>query len=255
MIVDRHANQELTIFLEFAAVCPLGITRDSIEKRDPPEPDILCRIRDGSALAFELVELVDRARIAKPMADQEQLMDSLREASRALPEETRKQLKDAWVGVEFRPDRTLRKRKEYARQLVEQVAADPTVEGKVAVRERDAEVARANVKRREGLDGPHFRVIVAGHYEPVPLGAIEEKFDKAYQGGNPVDLLAHFDRQHAPLEAQIGKLVAFVEANIARSPYGRVWIFDRHNHRIWYPNAELRNVRKESPGKLLIETP
>ena len=237
MIVDRHTDHEIRIFREFAAVCPLGIELDSIEKRNPPEADVLCRIADGSALAFEMVELVDQARIAKPMSDQGQLMDWLREASKALPEEIRRKLKDAWVGVKFRPDKTLRKRKDYARQVVEQVAADPTIEGKVAVRDRDTEVAVADVKRREGLDGPHFRVIVAGHYEPVPLGAVDEKFDKAYQGGVRVDLLAHFDRQHAPLEAQIGKLVAFVEAKIARAPYGRVWIFDRHNHRIWYPNA------------------
>ena len=191
----------------------------------------------GSALAFEMVELVDQARIAKPMADQNQLMDSLSDASKALPEETRKKLKDAWISVKFRPERSLRKRKEYARQIVEQVAADPRVEGKVTVQDGDTEVASANVKRREGLAGPHFRIIVATHYEPIPLDAIAEKFEKQYQAGVVVDLLAHFDRQHAPLEQQIAELVAFVEANIGRSAYGRVWIFDRHNQRLCYPNA------------------
>ena len=237
MLVDPHADRELAVFREFAVVCPLGIERGSIQKRDPPEADILCRIADGSALAFEMVELVDQARIAKPMADQNQLMDILRDESKALPEETRKKLKDAWVGVKFQPDRSLRKRKEYARQIVEQVAADPGIEGKVTVQDGDTEVATANVKRREGLAGPHFRIIVAAHYEPIPLDAIDEKFDKKYQGGFLVDLLAHFDRQHAPLEQQIAELVTFVEANIGRSAYGRVWIFDRHNQRLCYPNA------------------
>jgi hypothetical protein len=217
MIGDRHADQELKIFRDFAAVCPLGIEQDSIEKRDPPEADIVCRIGDGSALAFEMVELVDQARIAKPMADQDQLMEILHAASDALPEETRKKLKDAWVGVKFRPDRSLRKRKEYARRIVEQVAADPRVEGKVDVMDGDTEVATADVKRREGLAGPHFRIMMGAHYKPVPLDAVDEKFEKVYQAGVPVDLLAYFDRQHAPLKEQIAELVEFLEANIGRS--------------------------------------
>ena len=237
MIVDPHADQELTIFRDFAAVCPLAIERDSIEKRDPPEADILCRIADGSALAFEMVELVDQAHIAKPLSDQDQLMDTLREAAKALPEDTRKKLKDAWVGVKFRPDRSLRRRKEYARQIIEQIGADPAAEGQIALLDGDIEVATADMKKREGLVGPHFRVIVAAHYNPVPLDAINEKFDKAYQGGTPVHLLAHFDKQHPPLKEQIEELVAFIDANIVRSAYGRVWIFDRHNHHLFYPNA------------------
>jgi len=238
MMVDQHADQELRVFRDFAEVCPLGIERDSIQKCNPPEADILCRIADGSALAFEMVELVDQARIAKPMADQDRLMDRLREASKALPEETRKKLKDSWVGVKFRPDRSLRKRKEYASQIVEKVAADPMVEGQIILLDGDTEVATAEVKKREGLAGPHFRVIVAAHYNPVPLDAIVEKFDKAYQGRDPVDLLAHFDKQHAPLDEQIAELVTFIEANIARSPYGCIWIFDGHNKRLCYPNAQ-----------------
>lgn len=236
-MIGRHADHELRVFRDFAAVCGLGIEVASIQKRDPPEADILCRIADGSALAFEMVELVDRAKIAKPLADQEQLMDSLREASNEIPEETRKRLKNAWVGVKFRADRSLRKRKEYARQIVQQVAADPEVEGRVAVQEGDTEVAAANVKRREGLAGPHFRVIVAAHYNPIPIDSLDEKFDKAYQGDAPVHLLAHFNTQHAPLKQQIAELVAFIEANIERSNYRQVWIFDRPNQRLCYPNT------------------
>jgi len=95
MLGDPHAERELAVFRDFVVVCPLGIDKGSIEKRDPPEADTLCRIADGSALAFEMVELVDQARIAKPMADQNQLMDSLRDASKAFPEETRRKLKQS----------------------------------------------------------------------------------------------------------------------------------------------------------------
>lgn len=45
---DPHAERELAVFRDFAVVCPLGIDRGSIEKRDPPEADILCRIADAA---------------------------------------------------------------------------------------------------------------------------------------------------------------------------------------------------------------
>jgi hypothetical protein len=234
--MDRHAPGELTIFGEFALVCPLGIEANSIEKRDPPQADILCKLADGVSVAFEMVELVDQLRIAKPMADQDQLTDSLRDAVKNLPVETRAELANAWIGVKFRLDRSLRKRKESAAEVVKILAANAAFEGEFSIRDGNAEVAHANVKRRQGLAGPHFRVLTAGFYEPVPLDAIDEKFDKKYEGEAPLELLAHYDRQHAPLEEQLAELGTFVEANIARSSFRRVWIFDRHDQRICYPN-------------------
>lgn len=231
-LMDPHTNRELKIFREFAAVCPLQVEVDSIEKRDPPEADILCKLADGTAVAFEMVELVDQQRIARPLADQAQLMDSMPEAAKTLPEETRNQLTNAWVGVKFRPDKSLRKRKEFAVQIVRELAAHPAFEGELQVQDRNEQVAVADVRRRDGLAGPHFHVLAAGHYRPVPMDALDEKFEKQYPGDIPIQLLAHYDRQHAPLEEQIAELAAHIEANIGRSSFSRVWIFDRHNQRI-----------------------
>jgi hypothetical protein len=116
------------------------------------------------------------------------------------------------------------------------LAANAGFEGEFSIQDENAEIAHANVKRRQGLAGPHFRVLSAGFYEPVPLDAIDEKFEKKYEGEAPLELLAHYDRQHAPLEEQLAELGTFVEANIARSSFRRVWIFDRHSQRICYPN-------------------
>ena len=55
---DRHGLREKTIFLDFAKTCGLAIQLDSIEKREPPEPDILCQIDWEGAVAFEMVELI-----------------------------------------------------------------------------------------------------------------------------------------------------------------------------------------------------
>ncbi len=42
----------------------MPVASDSIQKRDPPEPDILCRLDDGNYVAFELVEICHPENIA-----------------------------------------------------------------------------------------------------------------------------------------------------------------------------------------------
>lgn len=44
-------------FRDFVARSSLPVVSKSIQKRDPPEPDIPCWLEDGNQLAFELVEI------------------------------------------------------------------------------------------------------------------------------------------------------------------------------------------------------
>jgi len=46
-------------FLRAAANAGIDVVPDSVENRRPPEPDILCTLKSGETVAFELVELVD----------------------------------------------------------------------------------------------------------------------------------------------------------------------------------------------------
>ncbi len=50
-MADRHDDKELPIFRLFALACGLPIKPDSIEKREPPEPDILCNVTGEGAIA------------------------------------------------------------------------------------------------------------------------------------------------------------------------------------------------------------
>ena len=57
---DRHGLREKKIFSLFAEACALPVRPESIEKRNPPEPDILCEIKGEGPVAFEMVELIDQ---------------------------------------------------------------------------------------------------------------------------------------------------------------------------------------------------
>jgi hypothetical protein len=64
----EKGKAEVAIFLRFLEASEFPIDRSSIEKRTPPEPDILCTHRIEGKIAFELVELCD-PRLAKAIAE------------------------------------------------------------------------------------------------------------------------------------------------------------------------------------------
>jgi hypothetical protein len=64
---NAKGETEVAVFLRFLDASQLPINRDSVEKRSPPEPDILCTHQSEGALAFELVEMCD-PRFARSIA-------------------------------------------------------------------------------------------------------------------------------------------------------------------------------------------
>ena len=55
----RETRKSFRVFRESSA-CRSPVVPESIEKRHPPEPDILCSLSDDSRVAFELVEVCHR---------------------------------------------------------------------------------------------------------------------------------------------------------------------------------------------------
>jgi hypothetical protein len=51
--------EELKVFLRFVQASGLAIAPESVSKREPPEPDILCTTEGNGQVAFELVEICD----------------------------------------------------------------------------------------------------------------------------------------------------------------------------------------------------
>ena len=229
---DQVARNELRIFRLFAAACPLNLRPDSIEKRQPPEPDILCRTATGP-LAFEMGEIVDEENIARPRGDQDALMDVMRDAARTLPQNIKDAFANAWIGVRFRNDYSLQRRRRTAAQVVnELLRLDAAFTGEYPIKDGDVELARVELKRRHGVRGPLFRYQPVAHFDPIPSEALLKKFTKRYQTPHPIELLAYYDRQEAPLQQQINELTRFIQANLDISQFNRVWIFKGSDSRI-----------------------
>jgi|SRR5215831_5028709 len=229
---DLVAKNELRIFRLFAPACPLAIEDNSIEKREPPEPDILCRIPTGQ-LAFEMGEIVDEENVARPQGDSFALMDVMRGAARKLPQNIKDAFANAWIGVRFRDDYSLQRRRRIAEHMVNELLhLDAAFSGEYAITDGGVELARAEINRNEGIRGPLFRIQPVGHFNPIPSEALLRKFNKRYQTAHPIELVAYYDRQEAPLQQQIDRLLGFIEANLNISQFNRVWIFNCRDSRI-----------------------
>ena len=55
----EKSARERRVFRDFARQSGLNIAIETIESKEPPEPDILCSTIDGEFIAFELVEFCD----------------------------------------------------------------------------------------------------------------------------------------------------------------------------------------------------
>ena len=82
---------ELEVFDDFTRSTAPYIEEGTRKKLDPPAPDILCQLKDGRDLAFELVELLDRGFHHK-LSFSIELHESLHEYCDGLSDEDRGQL-------------------------------------------------------------------------------------------------------------------------------------------------------------------
>jgi hypothetical protein len=231
---DSLGTPETAIVARFAAICPLLIVPESIAKREPPEPDILCQTAGRSVIALELVEVID-ADFARKMSDQWALSGQMREVFETLPDTHRAELEsclgNALIHVEFAEKLSLGKRRQSIPGLLDWlVRVPPDFQG-----ERSEPMPAVRWLRivRGRFVGPCFDVDAAGAVGDPTIDRLTEKFGKTYQTPHPIELLAHY-RLHPmlPDDCWLPRVRAFVEAELPASPFQRVWVYDGEQDRI-----------------------
>ena len=89
------------VFKKFAQICPYSINLGSIKKRNPPEPDILCKLSDEAAIAFEIVECIDRS-LARSIVDFFILTKAFYDEVEKLPDEKKHRVKSKFSGISIK---------------------------------------------------------------------------------------------------------------------------------------------------------
>lgn len=242
MTDKKQAFAELVTFRRFADVCPVAIDPVSIEKRDPPEPDIVCRFAEsGEEVAFELVEIIDQdwARLTSgQFREAAALRAAYESASGGLRVALDSQLHNALVYVEFRPGLASQERKEAVPLILHELSSLPAHQTGIwrpGPGTLLATTLRSITISRGEFHGPQFDVEAVSFIGDPTVQRIRSKWRKSYSTSRPIELLAFYELQPLmPVDIWKSHLDSFVQVAWNSGPFRRVWLFDVSSESIPY---------------------
>jgi hypothetical protein len=230
---DQHSSREKKIFSCFAKVSGLWIQPESIEKHQPPEPDILCTIEGEGTVAFEMVEIIDET-LARRTYGQIKLHEIFKQAYEDLLPGNYTSFKEkfhnALIYVRFCSTASSRIRGNAIPMILDLLMeTDTEFTGSLAPPHESPlseAVKSINISRGE-FTGPCFDVEAAGSFADPTIERLATKLTKNYRTLHPVELLAYYELQPVlPESTWVPRVQEYVRQNLPRSLFRRVWIFD-----------------------------
>jgi hypothetical protein len=204
-----------------------------MEKRNPPEPDILCSIDGVGEVAFEVVELIDES-LARRTWDQLKLISKFKAGCDALQTEqiaaVRSRVGNALIHVTFEDSARFNTQVGAIDSVFEALSAvDSTFEGELRRQmapELSSAVRSIRINRIRS-EGPFFDVDAGGSLSDPTVGSIRSKWAKVYTTPHPMELLAYYELQpELPDILWRPTLESFLSGNWSSSRFRRVWVYD-----------------------------
>ena len=227
---EKKKEKERYFFEEFAKICPLEII--SFESKDPPEPDILCQLNDGSSLAFELVEAVDNKIPHKDrvIEKSEALWNEYYNSK--LSREERERFDAVFSGCSLTLDLSTKATEEDIKKAIPQIFK----KYKNSCRDTLRLIQRINNDLPKGCESiriepqeakPIFRCSRGSLISSSCIKALGDKFGKTYETNHSIHLLVYND--HHPFFSVQSEIETYIEHNIESSPFEKIWFFDRRS--------------------------
>ena len=244
---DKQKEREMYIFGAFAKVCPLEIT--SFESKDPPEPDILCQLKDGSSLAFELTEAVDD-RVPQRM-DNAQKAEKFWEDyknNELLPEDKERfdrLFSGCSITLNLNKQTTMPKIKKAIKYIFKKYKNSYRCQlGLIQRVKSDFPDCYESIKIEPKDGEPEFRCSRAMSISPkFVINIIKNKFERNYETDYPIHLLIYSGQHSLGPDCFWNQpnTKSYIEKNMGSSLFKRIWIFDRHKMKIVYVFPEITN--------------
>jgi len=242
-VKNKSTKNEIRIFKKFAKLCRYSINPNSIKKKDPPEPDISCSLSDGSILAFELVEIIDK-NYARVFYAPFRLKEALKQQS-----QKRKQFEvnfnNALIDVAFNEKNSFRRKMNSVPRILNYLLTlDKTAKG--IFKPQNLIKIVKDISIRRGFTGPKFHVVHSGAYiyDPCKEKIKSKFFEKNYKISSRTELLAYYDLQpFLPENNLFHECQKFIIEHIKKSVFQRVWIYSGRENEIVFihPNFEMLN--------------
>ena len=196
-MIDKQSKYELAIFKSFATVCALPIITKSIEKRDPPEPDVKCNVEGGGTIAFELTELIDRG-FANMLGKQIDTKTELEKHYNLLENRERQKIfikySDAIIFIHFENSLSLRQRKQLFPNIFKHLLSlNDSFEGNTLDHDPKFKGKLKWITVSRGVNGPIFDDVPVSAIGDPTVTSIKAKFLKKYSTKYPLHLLSFID--------------------------------------------------------------
>jgi hypothetical protein len=244
-------REELEVFLEFAERCHLPLLRDTAANRQPPEPDILCGLRDRKKIAFELVSAEDetadkvnpkkRVPADKHIDDNSKLKraieDAFFDAVNAGQIQNPERVHFHTIHVHFEDSASFHKSHSAIPEIIRSlnsaaIGKNFIRNGVIRVIEIDPYPSPCDYK------GPMFRANRSGcGVSLTVVNRIKKKLQKKYQTAHPIQLLVYSNSAFA---AEVDFWRADLLKLVAAEGMGRfdhIWVFGRHHASIVFDLA------------------
>jgi hypothetical protein len=247
-MTDNQMNvDELTAFHLFVQVAGLSILDGSVQRRHPPEPDILCQLSSGEYVGFEMTEACspNNIRFAK---NAEVLGESLFSAYENMPPEIHAAFRARFAGeaisVTFEPEIGLSKAKRAIPDiLVALLHSSPTSLGLFLDVPHQFPDLLKEVRfagRCFDPDEPSFNV--AGYFDisDMTTEAVRRKLLKRYVTSYPIELIVYYGGWAAHHLNDWRKAVPeLLLQNGGTLPFQKIWIFEGKKIEACYSNHPL----------------
>ncbi len=238
-MIDKQSKFELRIFKSFATVCDLPIITESIEKRDPPEPDIKCNVKGVGTIAFELTELIDRGfanMVGKQIETKTELDKHYNGLGERVKQEFFRHYSDAIIFIHFENSLSLRQRKKLFPTIFQHLLSlNDSFEGNTLHHDPEFKGKLKWITITRGVNGPIFDDVPVSTIGDPTVTANKTKFLKKYLTNYPLHLLSFIDLNPMfPDHIWLPSAIEYTKRNIKQSQFEKLWIFDFQKKEVKY---------------------
>ena len=229
----RQTDRELDVFSRFISAARLPINPDSVQKCDPPVPDILCRHKTDGPIAFELTELIDHG-FSAGRGRQSKLQSVLETLHRRLSAVEKckfdQQFGNANLYFSFHSRAATHKVRGNLFGAFRELSSLPTgFQGTVSsfVSQSVRKIVQSVSISRGGFIGPIFSVKSNGGLGDSVTPTIRKKLAKTYESDHPIELLGYLDVAGMfPPQLWRGPAAALLADVSELGLFRRIWVID-----------------------------
>jgi hypothetical protein len=214
--LSKQEYEEAWYFNLFLEQCPLHVVEFE-PGRKKKEPDIIAMLSDGSKLAFELTEILDRA--------DEQFRSNAFYLTGLLNEEVKRltrfnDYRGYAVSVRFTEDVKYKQRPDYIKLVVDLLEANHHTP-RIKITDKGKTIGSIRNTNFKLDASPYFHVSNANHVGDYTLERIYDKcFEKDYETPHDIHLLAYarrvWDSHHDDVKELFDR----------QNTFKRLWLFD-----------------------------